>query len=113
MLLNEMLTDKCFRTHVNSNDKKGIIKEIADFFESAHGLDSKVVFEALWNREQKGSIVIWWREREGGLNLGNRPGKSTGVHKFTVALLGHCVHNLSLAHKTHTRAHTQNCDKLQ
>lgn len=39
--------------------------------------------------------------RGGGLDLGNRPGKSTGVHKFTVALLGHCTHTLS-----HT--HTQN-----
>lgn len=59
------------------------------------------------NREIKchgshGSIVISWR----GLNLGNRPGKSTGVHKFTAALLGHGAHTLSLTH-------TQNCDKLQ
>ncbi len=53
-----MLTDKCFRTHVNANDKKGIIKEIADFFETAHGLDSKTVFEALWTREQKGSTGL-------------------------------------------------------
>lgn len=57
----------------------------------------------------RGPIVICWREREGGRNLGNGPGKSTGVHKFTVALLGHSGHTLSL---THRRTHT-NCDKLQ
>lgn len=55
-----------------------------------------------------GSIVILWRGEGGGgevgvggcLNLGNRPGKSTGVHKFTVALLGPCAHTLSLTHIT-------------
>lgn len=57
-----------------------------------------------------GSIVIWWGRREevvkregGCLNLGNRPGKPTGVHKFTVALLGHCTHTLSLTHHKHTK----------
>lgn len=38
-------------------------------------------------------------ERGGGSNLGNRPGKSTGGHKITVAL-GHCTHTLSCTHKT-------------
>ncbi|MGL5955098.1 MAG: PTS sugar transporter subunit IIA [Brevinema sp.] len=58
MLLNEILSDKCFRMNINATNKKDIILEIANFFEKAHGLDHKVVFDALWNREQKGSTGL-------------------------------------------------------
>lgn len=41
------------------------------------------------------------RGGEGGSNLGNRPGKSTRVHKFTIGPAGH---HLSPTH-THTHKH--------
>ena len=31
----------------------------------------------------------WVEAQGGGSDLGNKPGKLTGVHKFTMALLGH------------------------
>ncbi len=58
MLLNEILSEKCFHMNVTANNKKDIILEIANFFEKAHGLDHKVVFESLWSREQKGSTGL-------------------------------------------------------
>lgn len=38
--------------------------------------------------------------REGRLNLEKRPGNSTGVHEFSVALLRQCAHTPSLKYKT-------------
>lgn len=63
----------------------------------------KTPFKKRAKRESKGgerekrrlNVIVhmvqshWVEARGGGLNLGNKPGKLTGVHKFTIALLGH------------------------
>ena len=58
MLLKDILTDEAFQIWINSSNKEGIIQEIANFFETAYGLDNKTIFTALWNREQKGSTGL-------------------------------------------------------
>ena len=47
MLLKDILTDEAFQIGINSSNKEGIIQEIANFFETAYGLDNKTIFTAL------------------------------------------------------------------
>ena len=57
-LLKEILTNDFFHIGLEANDKEGIIKEIAKFFEKAHLLNYQSTFDALWAREQKGSTGL-------------------------------------------------------
>lgn len=58
MLLKTILTDNVFHIGVKADNKEGIVKEIAKYFETEHHLDYQQTFNALWAREQKGSTGL-------------------------------------------------------
>ncbi|MGL5255110.1 MAG: PTS sugar transporter subunit IIA [Brevinema sp.] len=58
MVIKNLLTEKAFKIGLQSSDKEGIIKEISAFFASQYGVDEKATFNALWEREQKGSTGL-------------------------------------------------------
>lgn len=58
MLLKDILTSNNFQLGLTATKKEDIVKEIAQFFEKAHGINSKEIFDALWNREKKGSTGL-------------------------------------------------------
>ncbi|MGL5721139.1 MAG: PTS sugar transporter subunit IIA [Brevinema sp.] len=58
MVIKNLLTEKSFKIGLQASSKEEIIKEIASFFASQHGVDEKSTFTALWGREQKGSTGL-------------------------------------------------------
>ncbi len=58
MLLNEILSEKCFHLGIAAFEKKDIVMEIAKLFEKTHGLDHLTIFDGLWTREGKGSTGL-------------------------------------------------------
>lgn len=58
MNLNDILNDKCFYLGMKADNKSDMTMELAQHFNTTHGLDTQEIYTALWNREQKGSTGL-------------------------------------------------------